>query len=175
MKTGPAGTQANRRAVPYGTALLFAFKGEREPCTLCRLRPSSLPPSVGSHQETPYPPRSAAYGCCLPTLTRFTVPRRTGPSAQHLVTIQSCKAKPRKGIQPRCGGLRVQGTASSPSSTTMKEYTLFRALLPPFSVLNTILLAGLLCPQATRLDADLHRQVPAAVTVGYRPRLIGRS
>jgi hypothetical protein len=27
-------------------------------------------------------------------------------------------ADPRKGIQPRCSGLRVQGTASSPSSTT---------------------------------------------------------
>ncbi len=33
-----------------------------------------------SHQATLWHPKLSAYRCCLPTLTGFTVFRRTGPS-----------------------------------------------------------------------------------------------
>src|SRR3712207_6356610 len=71
--------------------------------------------------------RSAAHGelayrCCLPALAGFTgVPlRRTRPSTP-LTPVRPQRARPRVGVQPRYSGLRVQGTASSPSSTTKAE------------------------------------------------------
>ncbi|CCF83184.1 hypothetical protein NITHO_200003 [Nitrolancea hollandica Lb] len=42
---------------------------------------------------------------------------------------QSHRAVPREGTQSRYSGLRVQGTASSPPSTTILKDTLFPARL----------------------------------------------
>src|SRR5579884_1834894 len=64
-------------------------------------------------------------GHCLPLLpsgpggVHRPSPRRTVPSTP-LGRDPADGAEPRTGIQPRCSGLRVQGTASSPSSTTTK-------------------------------------------------------
>ena len=74
-----------------------------------------------SGQATPWHPRVTAYGCYLPVLTRFTGPRRTGPNHQrHLAKQSRQPSSPRRGIRPRYSGFRVQGTASSPSSTTKR-------------------------------------------------------
>ena len=74
-----------------------------------------------SGQATPWHPRVTAYGCYLPVLTRFTGPRRTGPNHQRYLATQSRQpSSPRRGIRPRYSGFRVQGTASSPSSTTKR-------------------------------------------------------
>ncbi len=61
---------------------------------------------------------------CLPLLpsgpggVRRLLLRRTQLSMP--LDVRRCAASaPRRGIQPRCSGLRVQGTASSPSSTTV--------------------------------------------------------
>jgi hypothetical protein len=61
-----------------------------------------------------------AYRCFLPNLAGFTgVPlRRTRPSTP-LTPVRPLHGRPRAGVQPRYSGLRVQGTASSPSSTTL--------------------------------------------------------
>ena len=49
------------------------------------------------------------------------LPRRTRSSI--LLSVGSpTRNKPRTGIQPRYSGLRVQGTASSPPSTTKENY-----------------------------------------------------
>ena len=45
-------------------------------------------------------------------------PRRTQSSTPLGRTVLP-RSAPREGIRPRCSGLRVQGTASSPSSTTI--------------------------------------------------------
>ena len=63
-----------------------------------------------------------------PDPVRRPPPHRTQPStlADPAVLLT---ADPRKGIQPRYSGLRVQGTASSPSSTTMPMVTQERAFV----------------------------------------------
>ena len=48
--------------------------------------------------------------------------RRTWPSTP-LADVRPHRPAPRVGIQSRCSGLRVQGTASSPPSTVGGEYT----------------------------------------------------
>jgi hypothetical protein len=50
-------------------------------------------------------------------------PRKTRPSTP-LDRSSPGKQKPRTGIQPRYSGSRVQGTASSPSSTTHSHTTM---------------------------------------------------
>jgi hypothetical protein len=46
--------------------------------------------------------------------------RCAGPRCQHhLLKADLTAMGPRKGIQPRYSGLRVQGTATSPPSTAM--------------------------------------------------------
>ena len=61
------------------------------------------------------------YGCFLSDLTRFDSSCRAGPSPQRrLAPAVSSALALKGGIRPRYGGLRVQGTASSPSSTTIK-------------------------------------------------------
>ena len=52
-----------------------------------------------------------------PDGVRGSLPRRTQPSSP-LLQSSPKSAEPLEGIQPRYSGLRVQGTASSPSSTT---------------------------------------------------------
>ena len=64
-------------------------------------------------------PRLTVYRCSLPGLTGFAASRRAGPSHQRrFPRTVSAVPRPRAGIRPRYSGLRVQGTASSPSSTT---------------------------------------------------------
>ena len=54
----------------------------------------------------------------------FTGCRRAGPGPQHRAPrVGALTNRPRVGIQPRSSGSRVQGTASSPPSTTTPEYT----------------------------------------------------
>ena len=53
-------------------------------------------------------------------------PRRTRPSTS-LDEDSPRKTSPPEGIQPRCSGLRVQGTASSPPSTATVERTVVAA------------------------------------------------
>ena len=64
-------------------------------------------------------PRGTAYGCFLPDLTKFAGSRRAGPDLPyHPMPAVTQALSPLGGIRSRYGGLRVQGTASSPSSTT---------------------------------------------------------
>ena len=64
------------------------------------------------------------YGCFLPDLTRFMALRRAGPDRQHRLT----RAVPRtaalgQGFNPAVADCGLQGTASSPSSTTSGNRT----------------------------------------------------
>jgi len=68
-------------------------------------------------------PVRTAYRCFLPDLAGFTGHCRAGPGYQRCpVQTWPNGAGPRVGVQPRCSGLRVQGTASSPSSTATDPY-----------------------------------------------------
>ena len=79
-------------------------------------RPASLGQAALRH------PGRSPYRCFLPDLTGFGVPCRAGPSHQHqTINAVSGGTRPGGGIQPRCSGLRVQGTASTPSSTTTRN------------------------------------------------------
>ena len=83
-----------------------------------------LPPDVqrpaGLGQAALRHPGRSPYRCFLPDLTGFGVPCRAGPSPQHqTINAVSGGARPGGGIQPRCSGLRVQGTAITPSSATI--------------------------------------------------------
>ena len=55
------------------------------PCTSCRSRRSGLSPVAGSGQASPRHPGRSVYGCYLPVLTGFAVPRRAGPFRQRRV------------------------------------------------------------------------------------------
>jgi len=57
-----------------------------------------------------------------PDPVRRPPPHRTQPSTPAGETVP-LTAAPQEGIQPRYSGLRVQGTASSPSSTTTRMVT----------------------------------------------------
>ena len=108
----PTPTKKKRRAIKTRLSSVLAV----HPSSNCGHR---LVGPAGSGQAAPWHPRMTAYGCYLPVLTRFTGPRRTGPSLQrHLAKQSRQPSSPRRGIRPRYSGLRVQGTASSPSSTT---------------------------------------------------------
>ena len=64
-------------------------------------------------------PGVTTYRCFLPDLTGFVGSCRAGPSLhRRLAFAVPTRHQPRGGIRPRYSGLRVQGTASSPSSTT---------------------------------------------------------
>ena len=81
-----------------------------------RSRRSRLAPGVLRH------PRVTVYGCFLPDLTRFAGSRRAGPNLPHRTMSAVTENRgPQGGIRSRYGGLRVQGTASSPSSTTRRR------------------------------------------------------
>ena len=82
--------------------------------------PPALTRTTGSDQVSPRHPRGTAYRCFLPDLTGFTGPSCAGPSRQRRrVRSRPNDAPPRWGIQPRCSGLRVQGTANAPPSATI--------------------------------------------------------
>ncbi len=80
------------------------------------LSPSlSMPPDSG--QETLRHPELSTYRCFLPDLTGFIALCRAGPGLQRRAgTAVSRGIGSRMGIQLRCSGLRIQGTASSPPS-----------------------------------------------------------
>src|ERR1022692_4578456 len=59
-----------------------------------------------------------AYRCCLPTLAGFASNHCIGPNLRRRPAVCSPTSPPRRGIQPSCSGLLVQGTANSPPSTT---------------------------------------------------------
>jgi hypothetical protein len=59
-----------------------------------------------------------AYRCCLPTLAGFAGNHCIGPGLRRRPTVYSPTSPPRRGIRPSYSGLLVQGTATSPSSTT---------------------------------------------------------
>ena len=64
-------------------------------------------------------PKLTTYRCSLPGLTGFVAPRRAGPGPQRRSSVAvPAEPRPQAGVRPRYSGLRVQGTASSPSSTT---------------------------------------------------------
>jgi hypothetical protein len=95
--------------------------------TVLIVHPPSIRTTARNRMQLAPVRRSAAHGelayrCCLPALAGFTgVPlRRTRPSTP-LTPVRPQRARPRVGVQPRYSGLRVQGTASSPSSTTKAE------------------------------------------------------
>ena len=58
------------------------------------------------------------YRCFLPDLTGFIALRRVGPGPQPTPAQPVPYTDLEAGIQPRYSGLRVQGTAGSPPSTT---------------------------------------------------------
>ncbi len=97
------------------------------------------PPSISATGLTPAAnsspvylrrPRLTTYRCSLPGLTGFAASRRAGPGYQrHLPRTVPAAPRPRAGIRPRYSGLRVQGTASSPPSTTNGHRTTFPVAL----------------------------------------------
>src|SRR5690606_33162672 len=88
------------------------------PCTCLCFRSPSAGRVVGSGPAPPWHPQGLTYRCFLPDLTGFISLRRTGPGPRHyLPGANPEETEPRTGIQPRSSGLRVQGTATSPSST----------------------------------------------------------
>jgi hypothetical protein len=83
------------------------------------IRPHRLTLTANSNPVCPRRPKLTTYRCSLPGLTGFMAPRRAGPGPQRrLSRAVPAEPRPRAGVQPRYSGLRVQGTASSPSSTT---------------------------------------------------------
>ncbi len=83
------------------------------------IRPASLPPIASSSPVDLRHLRLTVYRCSLPGLTGFAASHRAGPGYHHnLSKAVLTDPGPRAGIRPRYSGLRVQGTASSPSSTT---------------------------------------------------------
>ncbi len=88
-------------------------------CTHFRSGSAGLTLTANSNSVYLRHPKLTTYRCSLPGLTGFIAPRRAGPGHQrHLSGAVPTTPRPRAGIQPRYSGLRVQGTASSPSSTT---------------------------------------------------------
>src|SRR5690625_4318352 len=91
---------------------------QNEPCTHRRLAFPDVTRAVNSDRAPSRHTHAFAYRCFLPDLTGFTKVRCARPGRQrHLLGAGSTKTKPRAGIRPRYSGLRVQGTATAPSST----------------------------------------------------------
>ena len=67
-----------------------------------------------------------AYRCFLPDLAGFTGSHCEGPGLRHhLPWADSTTTSLGAGIRPRYSGLRVQGTARSPSSTTETYWAMY--------------------------------------------------
>jgi len=91
-----------------------------KPCTRLRCRDPSARRAAGSDRASLRHMDGSAYGCFLPNLTGFTVVHCEGPGRQRLKTAAVLTPPtPQAGIRPRYSGLRVQGTATSPSSTAV--------------------------------------------------------
>jgi hypothetical protein len=128
---------------PFGVILIIesphlpcgASARGRPPCVLCiitylqltavhplSIRTAGLSSTASSSPVDPRHPRLTVYRCSLPGLTGFAASRRAGPGYQRrLPRAVPTVPEPRAGIRPRYSGLRVQGTASSPSSTTARH------------------------------------------------------
>jgi hypothetical protein len=97
---------------------------QRWSCTPLRQGHPGLPWSACSDQAPLRRPGVATYRCFLPDLTGFVGSRRAGPNLHcRSAMLVSIRPQPQRGIRPRYSGLRVQGTASSPSSTTVYDST----------------------------------------------------
>ena|GEM_PF-1833092 len=106
-------TQTNRKSPKAGISKI------KRPCTCLWPFFPSVTRTASSNQAAPWRPQGPAYRCFLPDLTGFTSLRRTGPGRQHHFSGSDPeKYGPGTGIQPCYSGLQVQGTATSPSSTT---------------------------------------------------------
>ena len=91
----------------------------RRSCNLLRFETPDLPEPVSSNQVTLRRPEVTIYRCFLPDLTGFIGFCRAGPGLlRHFSPAVSRNSEPQEGFRSRYSGLRVQGTASSPSSTT---------------------------------------------------------
>ena len=118
--TGPFYSNAtNRIKKPTRRSTRLGRQLEQRSCTHRRtLFPGGNLPA-GSDQAPPRHTEHSAYRCYLPVLTGFTDIRCAGPShLRHLTGPGPKRKRPRVGVRPRYSGLRVQGTATSPSSTT---------------------------------------------------------
>ena len=72
-----------------------------------------------SSRATPRHTTVTAYCCSVPRLTRFTGYRCARPDYQHHMPPPAIRKRHLNwGISLRCSGLRIQGTAASPVSTT---------------------------------------------------------
>lgn len=138
------------------------------------IRTTGLPPVADSGPVGLRRPRLTVYRCSLPGLTGFTASRRAGPGHQrHLPGAVPTAPGPRAGIRSRYSGLRVQGTASSPSSTTEGHPTTacLARVKPPMLPIPTLYdgvddanrtgdrhrpaVSGPLCPSLTRFASWL--------------------
>ena len=130
-------------------------------CTPCRMALLiQLLPS-GSGQAPLRHPRGAAYRCYLPVLAGFTGSCRVGPNPPHHSTpVVRVIAYPRGGIQPRYSGFRVQGAATSPSSTTCLWYLIWAQKSNSGAL--TFLKAGFCAVSLSTLDkrSNVHRSLP---------------
>ncbi len=71
----------------------------------------------GSGPAGPRHTAGSAYRCFLPDLAGFTDVRCAGPDLRHRTAAPALRERASDGHRPRYSGLRVQGTATSPSST----------------------------------------------------------
>ena len=106
----------------------YALRGESWSCTFCRSERPGFSGTASSSQVTRRHPKVTTYRCCLPALAGFAGFCRVGPSLhRHLNRTVPKRAPLEKGFDPAvadCGSAarrRSQGTASSPSSTTISS------------------------------------------------------
>ena len=113
-----------------------------------------LPSAACSSQETVRHTGELTYRCFLPDLTGFVRrPLRRARPSTPLAPGEPQKTRPRAGIRPRYSGLRVQGTASSPSSTIKLQFhTLLGPETPPAPTVRRII--PLLYQIAERIASD---------------------
>ena len=107
-------------SLPYLRPRPQGIPGRRKwSCTLCRWERLGLPRPAGSGRAYLRHPEVTAYRCFLPDLTGFTGLRRAGPDLpRRLSPAVPSQSHLEREFDPACSGFRVQGTASSPSSTT---------------------------------------------------------
>ena len=72
---------------------------------------------IGSSPADPRHTGGSAYRCFLPDLAGFADVRCVGPDLLHRLTAPALNRAASGEHRPRYSGLRVQGTATSPSST----------------------------------------------------------
>ncbi len=110
--------------------------------------PPSVTSVVNSDQATLRHTKRFAYRCFLPDLTGFTSFRCAGPNLhRHLLKPDLTEIFLCPGIPPRYSGLRVQGTATSPSSTTK--------LLTNYNNCASFIITDLSCTKQTIVFTNL--------------------